>query len=203
MRVFIVGRDAVVEQMYLRRKFEITDRPTEADIIQFIGGADINPELYGEHRLSCTAMNPPDDVRDLTVWRSATPKQMKIGICRGGQFLNVMNAGAMWQHVGGHGVHQGHEIEDVLFKRKMVATSTHHQMMIPAKDGAEVLAFARNLSTNHKTAHPNGRDHDGIDPEVIFYERTNTLCFQPHPEYYNATTELQDYFFDCIEFLKP
>lgn len=203
MKVFVVGGDLHIEQMYLKLKHEIVERQADADIVQFIGGFDINPELYGEHRLSKTLVNLAHDSRDMNAWRACTPRQLKVGICRGGQFLNVCNGGWMWQHVGGHTEWKGHEIEDVLFKRKMIATSTHHQMMIPAKEGAELLAFARGLSKDHATAHPDGRTHDGYDPEVIWYERTNSLCFQPHPEYSNSTPELTNYFFDCIEFLKP
>lgn len=203
MKVFIVGRDSHIEQMYIKRRFEVVEKQEDADIIQFIGGFDIDPEMYGEHKLSRTMCNLADDIRDKAAWRASTPKQMKIGICRGGQILNVLNGGWMWQHVDNHADYRGHEMEDALFGRKINVTSTHHQMMIPAKEGAELLGFARGLSANHKTGNTERAPHNGIDPEVIWYERTNTLCFQPHPEYSHATSELTDYFFDAVELLRP
>jgi hypothetical protein len=107
----------------------------------------------------------------------------------------------MWQHVGGH-VCNGHMINDALFGRKIKVTSTHHQMMIPNFEaGAEVLAFSDPIAFGHRSAMLDRKPPD-YDTEVVYYERTNSICFQPHPEY-GSYDECEDYFFDLIEFLKP
>lgn len=197
--VHIVGSDNAIKAMYERRGYNIVDSIGSAQIIQFIGGADINPQLYGENRLIGTSVNHVSDQRDLKAWRESNPKSLRIGICRGGQILNVVNGGWMWQHVSGHA--QDHEINDVLFGKKVKVTSTHHQMMIPNFEaGAEVLAFADKISYNHKSANFDRKPPD-YDTEVVYYERTNSLCFQPHPEY--GETECEEYFFDLIEMFKP
>lgn len=201
--VFVVGADHQIKQMYREKGFSLTDRLPEADIVQFIGGYDIDPALYGEPRLSRTSISKSCDERDVTAYKQCKPNQMKIGICRGGQLLNVLNGGWMWQHVSGHAAYAGHEMQDVLFGKKLRVTSTHHQMMIPClQAGAEVLAFAEGLATHMETGHPDGRKHDGFDTEVVWYDRTNSLCFQPHPEY-GQFPDCRKYFFDLIEMLKP
>jgi len=202
MKVFVVGADHMIRQMYTDQGFEVITDLEKADIVQFIGGADVDPSLYGEHKMARTNIQKSADERDKKAWRDCSPKQMKVGICRGGQFLNIMNGGWMWQHVSGHAVYSGHKLHDVLFNREIQVTSTHHQMMIPAKDGAEVLGFAQGIATDLATAYPGGRVHNGLDTEVVWYERSNSLCFQPHPEY-NQFPDCKKYFFDLIQMLKP
>ena len=131
-----------------------------------------------------------------------SPRQMAIGVCRGGQFLNVMNGGTMWQHVSGHtGTHKIVDVTGLTDGKEINVTSTHHQMMIPSESSpGEILAYADDLSSNHQT--DSKRIHDGIDVEVIYYERTKSLCFQPHPEYPYAPKECTKYFFDLVELVK-
>lgn len=80
-------------------------------------------------------------------------------------------------------------------------TSTHHQMMIPT-DSAIVLGTAReSLERNSPNYSEIGlpKFEGKLDTEVVFYDDTNCLCFQPHPEYGRATPELVDFFEECLE----
>jgi hypothetical protein len=37
------------------------------------------------------------------------------------------------------------------------------------------------------------------DIEAVFYDDTNCLCFQPHPEYNNAPPECVEFFEECLD----
>jgi hypothetical protein len=83
-------------------------------------------------------------------------------------------------------------------------TSTHHQMMRPG-DGALVLAVAREAGMKladgdewHIEHDRKTRKEELEDVEVIWYEDTKSLCFQPHPEFGGAQA-CTDYFFDLLE----
>ena len=102
------------------------------------------------------------------------------GICRGGQFLNVMNGGSMHQHIEGHT--QSHYIT-LYSGREIPVSSTHHQMMIPGCDGI-VKAWA-DICTQQ-------------DAEVIIYPTSNCLCFQPHPEFFSTEHPCQEYYFNVL-----
>lgn len=200
MKVYIVGFNNEIEGMWRARKnCDIVSDIQKADVIQFIGGPDVHPRLYKEQPLSSTSFSVQSDDRDLKAWNKSKPDQMKVGICRGGQFLNVVNGGAMWQHVDNHGTAHGHKITDCLFNREVMVSSTHHQMMIPGDKG-EVLAFAEGIARGHRTGRIEGRSVTKYDTEVVWYENSNSLCFQPHPEFYTFT-ECREYFFDLVEFL--
>lgn len=90
---------------------------------------------------------------------------------------------------------------DVLLNRKLNATSTHHQMMIEG-DFGEVLAYTNGISKKHETRALKGRAVQPYDSEVIWYEKTKSLCFQPHPEFPSARGELREYYFELINLLR-
>lgn len=171
----------------LRAGFQRAKTIEEADAVFFVGGADVNPMLYGEDPHRTTHYDNRRDVEDMYAWRMAKDK-LKIGVCRGGQFLNVMNGGKLWQNVDNHGV--THELTDCFTGEKVMVSSTHHQQFRPAMNGI-VVAIAR--ESNNKEAagqvwkyQKNGTPMDNYfarDHEVVWYPETQSLCFQPHPEY--------------------
>lgn len=203
-----------VMQMWIQAGFVGTLNPDDADIICWLGGADIDPQLYGEVALDCTSMHPKMDVADMETYVNAT-SQFKVGICRGAQFLNAVNKGKMWQDVDGH--HQSHEIYDWQLKRFIKVSSIHHQQMIPS-DEATIIALA-NIAT-HKRRQDSEWNYDGknalalhvslggkfiekiarthlaTDYEVLWYSKDRALCYQPHPEI-DGTIGRQ-YFFDLV-----
>lgn len=197
--VFIVGINDEIERMWKSMSFTVVKRIEDANIVQFIGGPDINPRLYNELPLVGTNSSDSLDARDELSWGRCDPQQLKVGICRGGQYLNCKSGGAMWQHVSGHTGHTGHKIKDCLDNRELQVTSTHHQMMIPGDD-AEILAYAEGVARNHSTGKVSGRAVTRYDPEVVWYQRTRSLCFQPHPEYQRAE-DTKAYYFDLIDYV--
>jgi len=161
----------------------------DADIVVFTGGSDVQPILYGEAPLIVTHFNPARDQADIKSFRMAQKMgQFKIGICRGGQFLNVMNGGKLWQDVDMHC--RTHILTDAFTGKKWAVSSTHHQMFRPAA-GALIVATARESTQKVcdgqtweiKNDGSNMDNYFKTDFEVLFYPETRTLCFQPHPEY--------------------
>lgn len=159
-------------------------RSVEAEFngVIFTGGEDVSPFLYGEPPLPNTRCNIRRDMREVYVYKNVPMEMPKIGICRGGQLLNIMCGGRMWQHVDNHTRH--HSVT-VFNDTKIMVSSTHHQMMIPGDNGV-VLGWAaesKRKERHNETVSLKDNNHD--DAEIVYYEQQNSLCFQPHPEYAN------------------
>jgi gamma-glutamyl-gamma-aminobutyrate hydrolase PuuD len=177
VKVYIVGSDAQVEALFTNRNHTVTviRNPLETaellenpDLVVFTGGADVWPVLYGEKNTDSNI----DIRRDLSemIWFKRFLRVPKLGICRGGQFLNVMNGGKMEQHHPHHAIAGYHLINDYITGARLAVTSTHHQVML-AGPGSAVYGTALDMP-------------DGIDTnEILYYGNTHSLCFQPHPEY--------------------
>lgn len=199
-KVFIVGYMAGYDTMFKVHGWEIVDNIYKADLVQFTGGEDVSPDLYGEAKHSRTHSNPDRDHRERIVFNLCLSINKPMsGICRGGQFLNVMCGGKMWQHVDGHARSGTHDCIDELTGEVFQATSTHHQMMIPSKEGI-LLASAQESKSKEKMG-----DNGGVvlfmskgkymnDSEVVYYQKEKALCFQPHPEHHGHNKLASIYF---------
>ena len=162
------------------------------DLVVFTGGADINPSLYGELRNTRTSTDLERDYHDMQAYRIYKDIP-KVGICRGAQFLNVMSGGSLYQHVTDH--LKNHEMVDLLTGEFIEVTSTHHQMMIPGNNGV-VLGIAYEAKNFFTTGRVIKKDEPRYDTEVVFYPKTKSLCYQPHPEI--ANNECKANFFQLI-----
>jgi len=201
--VFINGpRDNQLDDMFIQSTFyKLVEQPSLADIICFQGGPDVHPKLYGEEVLPGTYVEDHRDEEDIEVYAKYTHKP-KVGICRGGQFLNVMAGGEMYQDVNNH--LSGHEAINLLpitgsiYKHEsyLDVTSDHHQMMIPSEEG-EVLLIAHK-ATDFKSATEN-RPKPEYDVEAVWYDHVDSLCFQPHPEY-NAKYQTRALFLSYMRY---
>lgn len=179
--VYVVGRDELVVKLFEGVGAKVTtiinphktaELLPDPHLVVFTGGSDVTPWLYGAVN-TASGNNFERDVVE-TLWFHRFLKIPKVGICRGGQFLNVMSGGTMDQDIQNHG--RTHEIVHTNY---LVAgssvTSTHHQHMVPenTKGHSHVLA----VSSDNRN-------------EIISYTNTNSLCFQPHPEYEHKETAL-------------
>lgn len=209
-KVYVVDHHSKMSHyhiLFLELGFCLVKTVEEADVVCFTGGADVSPEWYGHSKMKETMVDAARDEADLSVLLKCDSK-FKVGICRGGQFLNcVANRGWMFQHVDNHAISGTHRLIDYETGVEWNVTSTHHQMMYPAPD-AEVVAGAC-LSENKYHSAPNGNEfHIICDPteedvEVVWYDETMSLCFQPHPEFPNAK-ETREYFAECMaRYLPP
>jgi len=202
-KFYVVGMNEQVRAMIVHKGGKLIikeDKLDEADAVVFTGGEDVTPFLYGEQKHPRTSFNYRRDMREINIYKRLKLHQVKIGICRGAQFLNVMNGGRLWQDVDNHGVTGGHPMR-TRDGRIIQVTSTHHQMMIPGEfcsiwGKANVARRKENETDGILSIKEEGR-HEWDDVEVVDYYNTNTLCYQPHPEY--RTGECCDYFWDCVD----
>lgn len=174
----------------LMTMYGFTETPiSDADIIIFNGGADIGTLLYSEMPAHPGVPYQPskrDKVEQEIYQEYSGRDKLLVGICRGSQFLNVMNGGTLWQHVNNHG--HTHSILDIHTGKEYMATSTHHQMMRPNLREACIVAVA-DEATYKRAARDefpsNIRTHldDHKDTEIVWYSKSRSLCIQGHPEY--------------------
>lgn len=200
MNVYVVGGGYAYERMFKQAGYALATSMQEADLLCFTGGADVSPELYGEENVG-SYCSPERDKYEEQVFDWAYSKDIPmVGICRGGQFLNVMNGGKMWQDVNNHAISGTHKAMCKYWGEIMVS-STHHQMMRAGNDG-EVLVSAE-LSTyklsdigvwSGAPAKANGRD-----TEVVYYGDTKSLCYQPHPEIVNEDHQCRKHFLMLVD----
>lgn len=161
----------------------------DANIVLFTGGEDVDPSFYGCEKHYTTYSNIERDKYEKAIFDKIKPNQLALGICRGSQFLCVMNGGKLIQNVDNHGVFGTHPImnkEGMMYE----ITSTHHQMQYPYNlDDKEynVLYWSDRRSEIY--------EGDGIDfnlminnkePEIVHYHKEGLpqcLAIQGHPEY--------------------
>lgn len=176
-----------VVALFAEAGFERANTVDDADLIVFNGGVDVDPKLYGQERHKSTQTpNESRDAYEKAVYEEAL-KQGKpmFGICRGAQFLHVMNGGELWQDVDGHAGpdHMIYDIEDDVF---VMATSYHHQMLA-LNSKIDVLAVCKDQisrrfeSDSFKLSLPNPDDVE-IEIEAGYYKDTKCLFVQGHPE---------------------
>jgi gamma-glutamyl-gamma-aminobutyrate hydrolase PuuD len=200
-KVFVVDSDHLITRMFMNNHWKVVYSPDEADLIQFTGGEDVSPMLYGEPRHPRTYCSPDRDQHESEIFFAYYDKP-KAGICRGGQFLNVMSGGRMWQDVDNHAIagthkasyHKGGEVKEVQ------VTSTHHQMMYPSGYGN--VFMTANLTSFVEDGQGKLRKIDLVlseDVEGVWYSHSQSLCFQPHPEYVDPHHECQELYFEVLK----
>ena len=180
--VRIIDGDINYRRMFQSFGFDVIeeDNDLDPDLVCFTGGEDVSPELYGDKKHQYTYSNPHRDAREIDLFEQYLDIP-KVGICRGGQFLNVMNGGRMYQHVQNHT--RNHMLIDSGTGLRIPVTSTHHQMFMP-HENAIIIATAQELGRREWYDRQRANeDVSNMDYEVLFYEDTNSLCFQPHPEF--------------------
>ena len=197
LKIYVVGGGFQYLQMFHEAGLAGARDVSEADVICFTGGHDVDPSLYDEKPLPGTMFSVERDMLESVIYGEALAlKKPMVGICRGGQFLNVMNGGKMWQDVNNHG--RNHPVLDMKtgeIRHNM--TSTHHQMMIPGKT-ADILAVAEISTVKMAEAETLRRDKPEMDDiEVLWYEDERCLCFQPHPEFQHG--ECRNYFLELFD----
>ena len=162
---------------------EVTNAVNEllsCDLIVFTGGEDVSPDIYGEDPHPLTQNNPHRDIVETGLYEMAEANKIPMmGICRGAQFLCVMNGGKLHQHINEHCFN--HPIYDVDSEVVIEsATSSHHQEMIPDLRNSDVLALG--LSNGIHTI------------EAVSWPVTNCLGVQFHPEWTEETSDEMKYF---------
>jgi gamma-glutamyl-gamma-aminobutyrate hydrolase PuuD len=202
MKVYIVESSQQYEDMWVNAGHEVVHGMGNCDIVQFTGGEDVSPYLYGEATHQKTYNSIQRDEYEIGIFQEATKMDLPmVGICRGGQFLNVMCGGKMFQHVDGHALADTHYATDTFTGVIHEVSSTHHQMMRCGKWG-------KTVGIASEASYKEYMDADGIvatdvgqeaDVEVVSYSNHKVLCFQPHPEFFAPGHDCFDWYFTLIE----
>lgn len=195
--VYIEHSSGEYRELFKLLGFKVIDNLEAADLVVFTGGADVSPKLYGDVQHPTTYNDPFRDHKEALVFRFCVEHSIPmVGICRGGQFLNVMSGGRMYQHVDKHTA--PHFITDLETGEVVYVSSTHHQMMLPS-DKAQLVASS-NLGGFREwyDGEVFKRDISSQDIEVVYYEHTNALCFQPHPEFNDVGYESMKQYFKSL-----
>ena len=168
----------------------LTSDMSEADIVLFTGGSDVSPALYKTRPHRSTMCDKERDKAELSVFKKIKPNQLALGICRGSQFLCVMNGGKLVQDCCNHSIWGTHSITDGEINYEI--TSTHHQMQYPYNlndEDYDVLFTSSGLRS--AGYYEGGNINTGTimekgEPEIVLYHKEGMpkcLGIQGHPEY--------------------
>lgn len=153
----------------------------DSDLVVFTGGPDVEPMYYNEEPYPTTSWSEDRDHSDIGVYMQCLDEGIPmVGVCRGAQFLAVMNGAKLFQEIDNH--YGDHPIFDV--KRKIQlerVSSVHHQCVRPCAD-MEIIAVAHKAT--QRWANPE-YCVEGRSAELEAFYFRDTCCFgvQGHPEY--------------------
>lgn len=155
----------------------------EADLVIFGGGSDVDPALYGAKRHDTTFFNSARDSSDIDLYLLCVEHGIPmLGICRGAQFLHVMNGGVLYQDVDGHmGPHSMYDVVNNQHIDKI--SSVHHQMVVENVQGGMQIIGTSAKSNERALDNNNIKVGTNADIEAFFYRDTCCLGIQGHPEY--------------------
>lgn len=173
---------------FLSKRFNVTvvKNGEECDLVVFTGGEDVNPEYYYQKAGKYTSFNDRRDKIEKEVYNKYR-NVPKLGVCRGNQFLTVMNGGQLIQHLNGHGA-----THEIIYRDFSVfpVTSTHHQASYPfnlPETSYKILGYSKHFKSG---TYLNGNNEEIDIPknfvEVEIIKFKNCLGIQGHPEYGSA-----------------
>ena len=145
---------------------------TGADLVVFTGGEDVTPTLYGEEPHPFSSWNWKRDQYEKEIFEIAAFHRIPmVGICRGLQFLHVMNGGKLIQHVEQH-PYPFHSV--ITEDGDIIQTNTlHHQACQNQPELMEVIA----------TSFPDS------SVEAASYPQTRCFGVQYHPEMHSCPAD--------------
>ena len=178
---------------YLNEKYKVivhktndVKNPKDIDLVLFTGGEDVNPAHYNENIGKHTHINSNRDKKEIDTFYRFKGKSFLLGICRGSQLLTMLSSGRLIQHVEGHCRDHSMVLNNGL---KYNITSSHHQMIYPfdlnEKD-YELIGYSEYFQSNTYLNGDNEEielSNNFLEPEIVYYKKTNALCIQGHPEW--------------------
>ena len=178
---------------YLNEKYKVivhkvndVKNPKDIDLVLFTGGEDVNPAHYNENIGKYTHINSNRDKKEIDTFYRFKGKSFLLGICRGNQLLTILSGGKLIQHVEGHCRDHSMVLNNGL---KYNITSSHHQMIYPfdlnEKD-YELIGYSEYFQSNTYLNGDNEEielSNNFLEPEIVYYKKTNALCIQGHPEW--------------------
>jgi gamma-glutamyl-gamma-aminobutyrate hydrolase PuuD len=184
---------------FTSRVSEFMKNPENFKLVMFTGGADVDPKFYGDTSpMNVCFTNPERDVFEMAIYKKAVKHDILMtGICRGLQFLNVMNGGKMMHHVTGH---EG-SIHDMAtnYGRPIPVNSLHHQMILPPPDAITTGWALKRLSTIYRGQADERIMWEGVEYEAAIFPKTKAFGVQYHPEMMGEHTEGYNYYYQMVE----
>jgi len=181
INVYVVGGDYAYPRWI--KNIILTKKLKNADLVMFTGGEDVSPKYYKEKQNPYTISNPARDRYEKLIFTLAKKyKKPMVGICRGSQFLCVMNGGKLVQHQ--QNPSYIHEIK-LIDGDVINVTSTHHQAQFPFNlDPWEykVSGWTKNISKFHFDGEMKELSPEK-ECEIVYYPNTKCLGIQSHPEH--------------------
>lgn len=154
------------------------DVQKKVNLVLFTGGEDVCPSLYGEKTGSRTGFNINRDRFECLVFQMAKAYELPmVGVCRGAQFLCVMDGGKLVQHVS----HPNRHPVRLWDGRSVIMNSLHHQMQLPRPE-AQIIGW---IDEPLSEVHLDGEDEEiNIDKEaeIVYYPAIKSVSCQYHPE---------------------
>lgn len=169
-----------------------------ADLIVFGGGEDINPSLYGEAPLKCTYYNDERDEEDIEIYNEARTRRIPmVGVCRGAQFLHVMQGGSLFQDINNHlGDHHMYLPQD---QRVLPTISSVHHQVCRYQSTMEIIGECfRSTYQEGEGYRSESETSRGRDIEAYLYRNEAIFGVQGHPEYTGYDT-FAAWFVKCIQ----
>lgn len=186
MEVYVEGdvhEQRAFAEMFIRARCTKAASPETADLVVFTGGEDVNPIYYDEDKHYKTRFNSKRDEADVKMYETCLSQGIPMfGVCRGAQFLHVMNGGKLYQDVDGHvGDHSMWDAKNRVRIEKV--SSVHHQACIQNRtNGMEVIAGS--YKSKERWRNPTDKNTGQMeDVEAFFYRETCAFGVQGHPEY--------------------
>jgi GMP synthase-like glutamine amidotransferase len=187
MEVYIEGdkrEESAFAEFLVRSRCKKALTPEDADMVVFTGGADVDPLLYGRTAHAKTNFSASRDKADLEMYKRCYDQGIPMfGVCRGMQFLHVMNGGALYQHVDNHyGDHRMYDAKNKQYLAKV--SSVHHQACID-NTSRGMVSVGECSTSNNRWYDNNKRDAmlTTRDIEALWYPETGCFGVQGHPEY--------------------
>lgn len=157
--------------------------PSEADLVVFTGGADINPSIYGQEKHPDVTFNRDRDERDTALFQQCYEEGIPmLGVCRGAQLGHALLGYPLYQDVDGH-EWGDHGMYDPVNKRYLKNISSSHHQMVVENDRMEVYGYSSGTSKKRYVSHDTFEEGSHKDVEAFFYRDVCFFGVQGHPEY--------------------
>ena len=155
------------------------------DGLVLIGGADVDPALYGaQQHPATTSLRPDRDSHELRLLEAALQRDLPLlAICRGAQLLTVALGGTLHQHLPDVLSHEGHRPEPGVFGTTEITTAPGSMAAGILGDQAVVPCYHhQGLADIPSPLVPTAWADDGLVEAVEVPGKTMALGIQWHPE---------------------
>lgn len=186
LKVYVVGDFGTYYPRWIEN-YTIVHNLQDANLVFFTGGEDVSPVLYNCECHPTTWSNFSRDSYEKQIFDSINHEtQIAVGVCRGSQFLCVMNGGVLVQNCNNHAIDGTHKITTIDGEEYDI-TSTHHQMQDPyglPENQYQIVGWA-NRSNKYEGFKLHEDKLTEKEPEIVIYnvpKHPTCLAIQGHPE---------------------